>query len=78
MEDPKVIFLEPFGHEGEHVDGRQWCEDDDPAGDGETWVPYVLKADYDTLARAGLAVCKDSGAGALWDAIEDLKAVINT
>ena len=47
MSDPDRIFLEP---EHDELEGRLWCQDDDPASLGEPWTEYVRADLYATRA----------------------------
>jgi hypothetical protein len=38
MSAPDRIYLEPDHNQ---IDGRMWCQDDDPERTGEPWTEYV-------------------------------------
>ena len=54
MSDPERIYLEP---EHNQIEGRMWCQDDDPASLGEPWTEYVR-----TDIHAMLALNRDDWA----------------
>jgi hypothetical protein len=48
MSAPDRIYLEPDHNQ---IEGRMWCQDDDPASLGEPWTEYV-RADLYTALEA--------------------------
>lgn len=41
VEPPTHIYLQP-PEDVDDYEGQLWCEDDDPAGNGEPWTQYTL------------------------------------